>query len=97
VSESTPPKDAGDAPPEQKLSPEIEAALVQVVERLHHRRKMQLWGYLSALVIMIGGMVFGLWYMGTGQPGEFRGWVLLPPFALAGGLLWLFGRLARKR
>jgi hypothetical protein len=82
--------------PQEALSPELLAALELAVDRLRRRRKINLIGYFSAITVIVVGMVFGLWYMGTGQPGEFRGWVMLLPFAAAGALLWGFGKLSRK-
>ena len=86
-----------DAPEEREEIPEeVKIAFMRVVARVEKKRKINLLGTLLALVCMLLGLLGGLADMGNGPPGEFRGWVLLVPMVLAGAVLWIFGRWARK-
>ncbi len=81
---------------EGDLPPEVKEAFTLVVRRLEKRRKINLAGYLLALVVMITGLVGGLAYMGGAAKGEFRGWILVVPLALIGLIFWVFGRWAKR-
>ena len=81
---------------DDEIPQEVKEAFTKVVMRVERRRKINLLGTLIALVIMLIGLPLGLAYMGSGPPGEFRGWILLVPLSAVGLVLWLFGRWARK-
>jgi hypothetical protein len=72
-------------------------ALIAAIEKVERRRKLMLAGYLASLVVLLGGMAGAFYVYGTAPRDQFWGWVFLLPFALVGGVLWLFGRLARRR
>jgi hypothetical protein len=72
-----------------RLSPEDAARFLHKLEMAILKRKIQLTGYLVALVVWLGGMVFALAYYGTHS--GFVGWVFLVPFALVGVILYAFG------
>jgi hypothetical protein len=78
----------------EKLSPEEAAFFVDKLEAAIRKRKIQISGYLAAMLIWILGMMFGLVYYGTHD--GFTGWVFLLPFALVGVTLYAFGMWAAK-
>jgi peptidoglycan/LPS O-acetylase OafA/YrhL len=71
-------------------------ALISVIERVERRRRITLAGYLVALVVLLGGMACAFYVYGTAPRDGFWGWVFLIPFGLVGGVLLLFGRIARR-
>jgi hypothetical protein len=73
------------------------AALVAAIERAERRRKIMLAGYLVALVVLVGGQVAAFLVYGNAPRDGFWGWVFLIPFGAVGAVLWLFGRLARRK
>jgi hypothetical protein len=77
-----------------QLSPEEAAFFLKRLEAAVTKRKLQLTGYLVAMVVWLAGMVGALVVFGT-QDG-FVGWVFLVPFALVGAVLWGFGRWSEK-
>ena len=85
-----------DADGKQKLAEQI--ANLSDVEREHFlfqletvmkKRRMQLLGYLLAMLVWALGMLFALVWYGTHD--GFQGWVFLVPFAAVGVVLWAFG------
>lgn len=80
----------------ETLSPEEAAMFVTLVQAAIKKRRVQLVGYLLALVALLMGMLVALYMYGTREPGEFVGWVFLIPFILVGGVLVIFGRWSRS-
>jgi hypothetical protein len=78
----------------EKLSPEEAAFFLWRLELSIRKRKIQLVGYLVAMLIWLAGMLFALAYYGLAT--GFVGWVFLVPFALVGVILYVFGRWADK-
>jgi len=78
----------------EQLSPDAAAFFVAKLEAALRKRKLQLLGYLIALVVWLVGTVFALAYYGVSD--GFTGWVFLVPFALVGAILYAFGRWADK-
>ncbi len=78
----------------EQLTPEEAAFFVEKLEAAVRKRKIQLTGYLVAMLVWLLGMVAGLVYYGTHD--GFVGWVFLAPFGLVGATLWAFGRWAAK-
>jgi hypothetical protein len=78
------------------LPPELAQAFETIVERLQRRRRVNLFGYVSAILVLLLGVPAGLYYMGVGAPGSNRGWVLLLPMTLSALILWFCGRWAKK-
>jgi hypothetical protein len=76
----------------QELPPDAAAYYIVKLEATLKKRKLQLTGYLVALVVWLVGMVLALAYFGAAE--GFTGWVFLLPFAAVGAILYLFGRWA---
>lgn len=77
-----------------KLSPDEAAFFLSRLEAAVTKRKIQLTGYLVAMVVWLAGMLGALVYYGASE--GFVGWVFLVPFALVGFVLWGFGRWSEK-
>ena len=77
-----------------QLSPEEAAFFLSKLEAAVTKRKIQLTGYLVAMVVWLAAMVGALVYYGVRE--GFVGWVFLVPFALVGAVLWGFGRWAER-
>ncbi len=78
----------------EKLSPEEANFFLLRLEGAIKKRKIQVAGYLTAMVVWLIAMVFGLAWFGTHD--GFVGWVFLLPFALVGVILFAFGKWADK-
>jgi hypothetical protein len=78
----------------EKLSPEEAEFFLGKLEAALRKRKIQLLGYLIAMVVWLVGMVLALAYFGISD--GFVGWVFLVPFALVGVILYVFGMWANK-
>ena len=77
-----------------ELSPEEAAFFLKRLEAAVTKRKLQLTGYLVAMVVWLASMLGALVYFGSHE--GFVGWVFLVPFGLVGAVLWAFGRWAEK-
>ena len=77
-----------------KLSPDEAEFFLAKLEAVMLKRKMQLTGYLVALVVWVVTMFLALAYYGTHD--GFVGWVFLVPFALVGATLFAFGKWADR-
>jgi hypothetical protein len=77
-----------------ELSPEEAVFFLNRLEAAVTKRKIQLTGYLVAMVVWLASMVGALVYFGTHD--GFVGWIFLVPFALVGAVLWGFGRWSEK-
>ena len=78
----------------QELSPDEAAFFLAKLEAALNKRKLQLTGYVVALIAWAIGMAIAMAYYGIVD--GFTGWVFLVPFAIVGVLLWLFGRWAER-
>lgn len=78
----------------EKLSPDEAAFFLLKLELAIKKRKIQLVGYLVAMLVWVLGMVLALAYFGIAT--GFVGWVFLMPFALVGVILYAFGKWADK-
>ena len=67
---------------------------MQKLETALRKRKIQITGYIVAMVVWLVGMVCALAYFGMRD--GFVGWVFLVPFGLVGVILWVFGTLANE-
>ncbi len=79
----------------RELPPERAAELVAMLEASIKRRKIELYGYLAAAVIVVVGMLGTLWIMGKYGGSSFVAWVLLIPLALAGAVMTWVGKRAK--
>ena len=77
-----------------QLSPDEALFFLAKLEAVMNKRKLQLTGYLVALVTWLIGTFLALVYFGMHE--GFVGWVFLVPFAFVGAILWLFGKWADK-
>ena len=77
-----------------KLSPEEAAFFLETVESKLRKRKIQLTGYLLAMVVWLVTMLGALAVYGAVD--GFVLWVFLVPFALLGVILYAFGRWGTK-
>jgi hypothetical protein len=78
----------------EKLSAKEAEFFLGKLEIAIKKRKLQITGYLVAMVVWLVGMVFALAYFGTHD--GFVGWVFLAPFGLVGIVLWGFGKIANR-
>lgn len=78
----------------EQLSPDEAAFFLKKLEAALRKRKIQLTGYLVAMLVWLLGMVAALAYYGMSS--GFVGWVFLAPFALVGAVLWGFGKWANR-
>ena len=76
----------------EQLDPEEAQFFLEKLERAIKKRKIQITGYLAAMVVWLVGMMFALVYYGMAS--GFVGWVFLAPFLLVGIVLYGFGRWA---
>jgi hypothetical protein len=77
-----------------QLSPDEAVFFLNRLEAAVTKRKVQLTGYLVAMVLWLAGMLGALVYVGTHD--GFVAWVFLLPFGLVGLVLWGFGRWAER-
>ena len=78
----------------ENLSPDEAQFFLIKLEAALKKRRLQLIGYLVAMVVWLIGTVFALVYFGTHE--GFTGWVFLLPFFLVGVILLAFGRWAER-
>ena len=79
-----------------KLTPEQADIFIRALSLTMRKRRLMLVGNLTALLIMVIGMLFAFVAYGSREPGAFVGWVFLVPFGSAGFVLWFFGKLAKR-
>ena len=79
-----------------QLSPEEAAHFVEILERAIKRRRIQLIGYLTGLVVLLVGMFLALAVYGAADEGTFVGWVFFLPFIAVGLIFFVFGRWANR-
>ncbi|MFN0247524.1 MAG: hypothetical protein ACKV2T_11610 [Kofleriaceae bacterium] len=78
----------------ENLSPDEAQFFLTKLEAALKKRRLQLIGYLVAMVVWLVGTVFALAYYGLHD--GFTGWVFLVPFAFVGIILFVFGRWAER-
>ncbi len=78
----------------QNLSPDEAAFFLVKLEAAIKKRKIQITGYLVAMLVWVIGMFFAL--VAYGSFDGFIGWAFLVPFALVGLVLYAFGRWADR-
>ena len=75
-----------------ELPPEQAAYYLAKLEAAYKKRRLQLSGYLIAIVSWLVAMLMALAYYGSND--GFTGWVFLIPFLIVGLVIWGFGRWA---
>jgi hypothetical protein len=78
----------------KNLSQEEAQFFLSKLEAAVRKRKIQITGYLVAMFVWLGGMLFALAWYGTHD--GFVGWAFLVPFGLVGVILYAFGRYAER-
>jgi hypothetical protein len=78
----------------EQLSPDEAAFFLHKLEMALRKRKIQITGYLVAMVVWLVTMTVALVY--AGMHDGFIGWVFLVPFGLVGAILYGFGRWAER-
>ena len=77
-----------------KLSSQEAAFFLHKLECAIRKRKLQITGYLVAMLVWALGTAVALYYFGTHD--GFVGWVFLVPFGLVGVVLYVFGNWAER-
>lgn len=77
-----------------KLSPEEASFFLHKLECAIRKRKIQITGYLAAMLVWAIGTAIALYYFGTHD--GFVGWVFLVPFGFVGVVLYAFGNWAER-
>jgi hypothetical protein len=78
----------------EKLTPEQAEFFLNKLEAAIRKRKVQIIGYLVAMLAWIAGMMLALVWYGTHD--GFVGWAFLVPFGLVGVILFVFGKWAER-
>ncbi|HET9622781.1 MAG TPA: hypothetical protein VFP84_15515 [Kofleriaceae bacterium] len=78
----------------EKLSSEEAAFFLHKLECAIRKRKIQITGYLVAMLVWALGTAVALYYFGTHD--GFVGWVFLVPFGFVGIVLYSFGHWAER-
>ncbi|HEX4420492.1 MAG TPA: hypothetical protein VH165_21400 [Kofleriaceae bacterium] len=78
----------------ENLTPEEAEFFLHKLERALRKRKIQITGYLAAMLSWVLGTAFALWYYGSHD--GFVGWVFLAPFGVVGVILYAFGAWAER-
>lgn len=73
----------------EQLSPEEAEFFLHKLEAAFRKRKIQLSGYLVAMVAWLAGMTMALIYFGMHDVSS--AWAFLLPFAIVGVILYAFG------
>ncbi len=76
----------------EQLTPDEAQFFLDRLERALRRRRIQLIGYLVAMLVWAAGMLVAMAAYGLEAEGHFMGWVFLVPFAFVGAILYGFGR-----
>ena len=78
----------------EKLSPEEAAFFLHKLEMVLRKRKIQLGGYLVAMVAWLAGMTLALIYFGMNDASA--AWAFIVPFGIVGAILYGFGAWAER-
>ena len=74
----------------EQLTPEEAAYFLHKLEAAYRKRKIQLSGYLVAMVAWLIGMTMALVYFGMNDLSS--AWAFLVPFGIVGVILYAFGK-----
>jgi hypothetical protein len=78
----------------EQLTPEEAAYFLHKLEAAYRKRKIQLSGYLVAMVAWLVGMTMALVYFGMSDLSS--AWAFLVPFGIVGVILYVFGAWAER-
>lgn len=79
-----------------ELSPEEAEMFARALELTLKKRRIMLIGHLAAVLAVVLGFLGALYYYGSQEGDAFIGWVFLVPVGVAGVILLLFGKLAKR-
>lgn len=79
-----------------KLTPEQAEMFMKALTLTMKKRRLMLMGTLLALLVLVAGTIWAFITFANREPGSFKIWVFLVPFAGAGLSMWIFGRLAKR-
>jgi hypothetical protein len=77
-----------------QLSPDEAAFFLHRLEMAMRKRKIQLTGYLVALLAWLAGMILALIYFGMNDLSS--AWAFIVPFGIVGAILYGFGTWAER-
>jgi hypothetical protein len=77
-----------------QLGPEEAAFFLHKLEMALRKRKIQLGGYLAAMVAWLAGMTLALIYFGMNDASA--AWAFIVPFGIVGAILYGFGAWAER-
>jgi hypothetical protein len=80
-----------------ELSQQEAEMFLTLLEAALKKRKILLFGYITALLCLVLGTMFALYMYGSREDGEFVAWAWLVPFCGCGITLWAFGRWAKRQ
>ena len=78
----------------EQLTPDEAAYFLHKLEAAYRKRKIQLSGYLVAMVAWLVGMTMALVYFGMSDISS--AWAFLVPFGIVGVILYAFGTWAER-
>lgn len=78
----------------EQLTPEEAQFFLHKLEAAFRKRKIQITGYLVAMVAWLAGMVMALIYFGANDGSTI--WAFALPFAIVGVVLYVFGWWAER-
>jgi hypothetical protein len=78
----------------EQLTPDEAAYFLHKLEAAYRKRKIQLSGYLVAMVAWLVGMTMALVYFGMNDLSS--AWAFLAPFGIVGVILYAFGAWAER-
>ena len=78
----------------EQLTPDEAAYFLHKLEAAYRKRKIQLSGYLVAMVAWLVGMTMALVYFGMNDLSS--AWAFLVPFGIVGVILYAFGAWAER-
>jgi hypothetical protein len=78
----------------ENLTSDEAAFFLIKLEAAIRKRKIQITGYLVAMLVWVLGMMGALAYYGLHE--GFVGWVFIAPFGLVGIVLYVFGKWAER-
>ena len=68
--------------------------IVALLLKIEKRRRIMLFGYIFAAIVLLIGEVVCLYIIGSSPASARLSWIFLIPFALTGSIMWGFGKWA---
>lgn len=80
----------------EELTPGQIDVFVNMLRVAARKQRIMAFGYLGALVGLLGGLAIAFVLFARAERGEFIGWVFLLPFTIAATTLWIVGRVTKR-